>query len=84
MEEKEIGVVTHYYTHLQVAALRLTEELHLGDTIHIKGHSTDLTQTVDSMEIEHQKVEKAGPGQAVAIKVKEHVREHDQIYKVLS
>jgi translation elongation factor EF-1alpha len=76
-----IGTVTHYFGHLSVAAVTLTATLKVGDRIHISGHTTDLEQSVDSMEVEHQKVESAGPGDDVALQVKDHVREHDSIYR---
>jgi translation elongation factor EF-1alpha len=76
-----IGVVTHYYSHLSVAAVALTSPLHNGDRIHILGHTTNLEQTVESMEVDHQRVETTGPGDDVALQVKDHVREHDRIYR---
>ncbi len=80
-----IGKVVHYYTHLSVAIVELTQgTLRVGDTIHIKGHTTDFKQTVESMEIEHQKVMEATPGQSFGLKVREHAREHDIVYKVTS
>jgi putative protease len=82
MAEKPVGKVTHYYTHLGVAVVELEDELKIGDVIHIKGHTSDFTQTVDSMQIEHQPIEVAKPGQAIGLKVKEHAREHDIVYKV--
>ncbi|MBU4178351.1 MAG: translation elongation factor-like protein, partial [Actinobacteria bacterium] len=69
MPEQEIGRVSHYFNHINVAALELTGELAVGDTIHIKGHTSDFTEIVDSMQIEHDSVEKAGPGDSVGIKV---------------
>ena len=82
MPEQEIGRVSHYFNKIDVAALELTGELAVGDTIHIKGHTSDFTEVVDSMQIEHDSVEKAGPGDSVGIKVKERVHEHDTVYKV--
>ncbi|HAV43396.1 TPA: hypothetical protein DCX15_05215 [bacterium] len=83
MEEK-IGVVVHYFSHLEVGAINLTDgDLAVGDTIHIKGHTTDLEQKVESMQIEHENVERASKGQSIGIRVKEHVREHDIVYKVI-
>jgi putative protease len=79
-ENEAVGRVTHYYSHLSVAAVTLDAPLKRGDRIHIKGHTTDLVQPVDSMEVEHGAVEQAGPGDDVALKVDEHVREHDLIY----
>jgi translation initiation factor IF-2 len=83
MAEEEIGKVTHYFSKAQVAAIEITAgSLRVGDTIHVKGHTSDFTQTVDSMQIEHDSVEEATPGQAVGIKVAEQARVHDVVYKV--
>jgi hypothetical protein len=76
-----IGRVSHYFSHLSVAAVALEAPLTVGSRIHIHGHSTDLIQTVSSMEVEHAAVQSAGPGDDVAIKVDDHVREHDLIYR---
>jgi translation initiation factor IF-2 len=84
MEEKKIGVISHYFTKAQVAAIELTDgELSVGDTIRIKGHTSDFTQTVESMQIEHAAVEHAKIGDAVGIKVTEHAREQDIVFKVV-
>jgi putative protease len=84
-EEKEIGKVLHYFGHLSVAALKITSgNLKVGDTIHIKGHTTDFTQTIETIQIEHNQVTEAQPGDDIGIKVKDHVREHDVVYKVIS
>jgi len=79
--DQAIGRVTHYFSHLSVAAVSLTEPLAVGDRIHIKGHTTDLEQAVESMEVEHARVERAHPGDDVALKVVDHVRDHDLIYR---
>ncbi len=76
-----IGTVTHYFSHMSVAAISLTAPLAVGEKIHVRGHVTDLEETVRSMQIEHHDVERAGPGDDVAINVTEHVREHDRIYR---
>jgi putative protease len=76
-----IGTVTHYFSHLSVAAVELDKPLRVGERIHIKGHRTDLVQTVDSMQVEHAPVEQAGSGDDVALHVDDHVREHDKIYR---
>lgn len=76
-----IGTVTHWYAHLSVAAIRLTAPLAVGDRIRIKGHTTDLVETVSSLEIEHRRVERAGPGDDVALAIEGHVREHDVIFR---
>ena len=79
----QIGQITHYFDHIQVAALTLTEPLHVGDTIHILGHSTDFKQKVTSLQIEHQSVEEAKPGDDVGIKVTQKVHAHDKVFKLL-
>lgn len=81
--EKQVGRVTHYFGKIGVAAVELEDELRVGDTIHFKGHTSDWTQEVESIQIEHESVEKAGPGDEIGIKVTEHAREHDIVYKVL-
>jgi len=81
--EVEIGKVTHYYNHINVAVLKLDDELKLGDMIHIFGHTTDFTQRIGSMEVEHHMVEWVKPGDDVAVKVIEPVREHDIVYRVV-
>ena len=81
-EEKEIGVVSHYFGNISVAGIDLTAKLTVGDTIHIKGHTSDFTCTVDSIQIEHESVKKAKKGNSIGIKVPEHAREHDKVYLV--
>jgi putative protease len=83
MEEKEIGKVTHYFTKIGVAIVELTDELKVGDIIHIKGATTDFQQNVESMEIEHERVESAGAGQSIGLKVEERVRRGDTVYKLV-
>ena len=80
--EIEIGKVLHYYNHLHVAVLSLTEDLKLGDKIHILGHTTDLIERVASMEVNHHPVEWVQAGDDVAIKVNEPVHEHDMVYLI--
>jgi translation elongation factor EF-Tu-like GTPase len=81
--EAAIGTVTHYYSHLNVAVVQINKgTLRVGDTIHLKGNTTDLAQTVESMEYEHAHIDQAGAGQSVGIRVNDHVREHDIVYLV--
>ncbi|MBD3873518.1 MAG: hypothetical protein IFK91_11475 [Acidobacteria bacterium] len=83
MAEQKIGIVTHYFGKIGVAALKITDgELKVGGTIHVKGHTSDFTQTVDSMEVEHESVEVARPGDEIGLKAAEYVREHDVVFKV--
>jgi len=84
MAEVELGRVTHYFGKIGVAAIEITQDsLAVGDTIHIKGHTSDFTQKVDSMQIDGQSVQEATVGQSVGIKVAEHAREHDAVFKLV-
>ncbi len=80
--ETPVGRITHYFGHIQVAAIDLTESLHVGDKVHIKGHSTDFVQTIDSMQVEHKDVAEAGPGASVGVKVPQKVHEGDEVFIV--
>jgi translation elongation factor EF-1alpha len=82
MREERIGTVSHYFNKIGVAAIILEGSLAVGDTIHIKGHSTDFTQKIESIQTEHKNVEIAKERDNIGIKVKDPVREHDIIYKV--
>lgn len=83
MPEKLIGKITHYFSHIGVGVIELTEgELKVGDTIHIKGHTTDFTQKIDSLQIDKKPVDKIGPGESAGLKVTEHVRDNDQVFLV--
>ena len=83
MTETKIGTFTHYYTHLYVAGVLVTDgELRTGDKIHIKGHTSDFEQTVKSMEIDREHIDLAKPGDDIGLAVIEHAREHDTVYKV--
>ena len=81
--EKQIGRITHFFGHLNVAAVELEGELKVGDTLHFKGHTSDWTQAVASMQIEHDSVDKAGPGDVIGMKVEGHAREHDLVFKIV-
>ena len=81
-EGKLVGKVLHFYNRISVAVIELYDSLSLGDRILIRGKRTNFEQTVDSMEIEHQKVEKAEAGQKVGLKVVDRVREGDLVYKI--
>jgi hypothetical protein len=84
--EQRIGVVTHYYSHLSVVALKLEPgtTLRVGDVIHIRGHTSDFTQKVESLEVNHAPVTEVEPDDDFGLKVVEHAREHDTVYKVRS
>lgn len=84
MSEEEvvkIGRVTHFFSKISVAVIELTTPLSIGDTIVFKGPNTDFEQVVDSMQIEHENVEKAEAGQSIGLKVTQRVRETDSVYK---
>jgi len=83
MVEKKIGIIEHFFTHISVAAIKITNgELAVGDTIHVVGATTDFTQTIDSMQIDKNSVQQVKQGDEVGIKMKNRVREHDVIYKI--
>lgn len=82
MSEKEIGLIDHYYGHINVGIIKLADSLNVGDTIHILGHSSDFTQTVDSMQIEHKNVTSAEKGDYVGIKLSQKVHPGCKIFKV--
>ena len=79
-------MVTHYFSHLSVATIKLEPgmTLRIGDVIHIHGHTTDFTQKVESLEVDHAPVIEVGPNHDFGLKVIEHAREHDAVFKVLS
>jgi len=80
---ERIGVVTHYYNHLSVATLRLESgTLRVGDVIHIRGNTTDFSQRVESLEVNHAPANEVGPNDDFGLKVVGHAREHDVVYKV--
>jgi hypothetical protein len=82
MEEKLIGRVNHWFGKIGVAGIELTDRLAVGDHIHLLGHTTDFDQDVTSMQIMHQDVAAAGPGDDVGIKVQFRARVGDRVYKV--
>jgi translation initiation factor IF-2 len=80
--ENRIGKVTHYFDRIGVAVLGLTDKIQVGDTVRFLGHSTDFTQEVSSLQIEHQNVAEAKPGQDVALKVNQKVHPNDAVFKI--
>ena len=82
MPEEVIGKVSDFFARPVVAGIELTAPLKLGDKIHIKGHTTDLELTVDSMQINNVDVKEAKAGDSVGVKVSERVRRGDTVYKV--
>ena len=82
MAEQLVGTVSHYWGDIEVAGIELTGELKVGDTIHVLGATSDFTQTVDSIQIEHETVESAKAGDSIGLKVTERTRVHDQVLVV--
>ncbi len=80
--DEAIALVTHYYGRIGVAVLEVKGELHLGDFISIQGYTTDFSQQIASMELNHRKIQFAGPGMEIAVKVEKPVRRGDQVFKV--
>ena len=81
-EGKLIGKITHYFGNIEVAVIELSDTLKVGDNIRIVGGETDFTQIIDSMEVEHKKVEEAKKGDSVGLKVGQKVREGYKAYKL--
>jgi len=81
-EGKLVGKITHYFGNIEVAVIELSDTLKVGDSIRVVGGETDFTQAVESMEVEHQKVETAKKGESIGLKVGEKVREGYKVYKV--
>ena len=78
---EQVGHVTHFFSRISVAIVELTAPLTVGDRILVKGPSTDFEQVVDSMQIEHQNIQRAEPGQSIGLKTAQHVKERDVVYK---
>jgi len=82
-DEVRIGTVTHYFGKIMVAAIELTDgDLKIGETIHIKGHTSDFTQKIEAMQIDRVDIQSAAKGQSIGIRVSEHARVGDEVYKV--
>jgi putative protease len=83
MAEEEIGRITHYFPKIGVAVIEVTAGgLKVGETIRVKGHTSDFTQTVESLQQEHLSVPEIKKGASAGMKVKEHVREGDKVFMV--
>lgn len=79
----KVGTITHFFSKISVAVIELTAPLAVGDTILVKGPTTDFEQKVESMQIEHKNVQRAEAGQSIGLKVAQRVREKDVVYKKL-
>ena len=82
MPEEKVGVVNDYFAKVSVAGIDMTGNLKVGDTIHVKGHTTDFEQVVDSIQVEHEQLQEVKAGDAIGIKVKERCRGGDTVYRV--
>jgi len=81
--EQEIGRIIHYFSKINVAVLEMTEgQLKTGDTIHIKGYTTEFYQKVESMQVEYQPVDTAKKGEQVGLKVESSVRPNDRVFMI--
>ncbi len=84
MPEEQVGVIVKFFAKPSVAALEVTGgTIKKGDLLHYKGHTTDFTEEVASMEIDNQPVEEAKAGDLVGLKVSQRVRPNDKVYKVV-
>ena len=84
MPEEQVGVIVKFFAKPSVAAIEITNgTVKPGDLLRYKGHTTDFTEEVTSMQIENQTVEEAKAGDLIGIKVKDRVRENDKVYKVV-
>mgnify|MGYP001558969658 CR=1 FL=1 len=81
-KEKEIGKISTYFSHVGVAAIKLSDKLKVGDKIHIKGHTTDFEQKIASIQIDKESVKEAKKGDHIGIKVSEKVRPSDSVFLV--
>ncbi len=83
MPEKEIGFVEHWFGHIMVAGIKITDgALKLGDTIHFKGHTSDFTMTISAMQINNKAVTEAKVGDDIGVKTPDHARQHDKVFLV--
>ena len=81
MAEKKIGEVTHYFSQIKVAIIKLKAPLKKGDAIKFKGHTTDFEQKADSVQVDHGDIDEGAVGDEVGIKVTDKVREGDEVYR---
>ena len=77
---KQVGKITRYFDKVGVAVVELSDNLKVGDSIRIKGTTTDFVQVVKSMQVEHQPLERAKKGEAIGLKVSEKVRPNDNVF----
>lgn len=84
MTEQEVGIVDHWFGHINVAGVRITDgSIRVGDTLHFKGHTTDFEETISSIQSEHHDIPEAKVGDDIGLKISDKVRVHDKVYKVV-
>ena len=84
MKEKEIGYVSKFFGQISVAAIEITAgKLNIGDTIHIKGHTTDFNAEIESMQVDHEPMDSVKKGDNIGVKVANKTRRHDKVFKLV-
>ena len=81
---EEVGRVGGFFAHVSVAIVELTAPLKVGDTVYIKGHTTDFQQAVESLQVDRAPVQDAKPGQSVGLHVTGRCRKHDIVYRLVA
>lgn len=84
MADKAVGRVTHYYDKIGVAVVDVTSPIHVGDAIKIIGHGNEYKQTIESIQIEHEKIQTAKKGMTIGLKVDQPVKEADKVFLVIA
>lgn len=84
LHEQEVGVITHFWSKIGVAGIHMEAPVDLGDHIHVRGHSDDFEQDVDSIEIDHAKVAHVDAGSDVGIRLNAQAHEHDRVFKMVA
>jgi len=82
MAAKKLGEITHYFDHISVGIVKVSSALKVGDKVHVKGHTTDFEQEIKEIQLDHASIDSAKKGQEVGVKVKDHVREGDELFAV--
>jgi putative protease len=84
MKEQEIGYVSKFFGQISVVAIEITlGKLNIGDTIHIKGHTTDFNAEIESMQVDHKPVDSVKKGDNIGVKVAHKTRRHDKVFKLV-
>ncbi len=83
MSEELIGEVSHWFGNINVAGIKLSDELAVGDRVHIKGHTSDFEEEIASMQLDNEDVEVAGAGDEIGVRLQSRARVGDGVYKVM-